>query len=119
MDENGNLNVEFKRRISPDQYGENLETVFRILQEKTGARIIWATTTLVPEGSAGRIPGDEELYNDRALEVLNQFPEFQLNDLYTFSLEMKSLQREANVHYFPEGSEKLGMLVAKIIKEHL
>ena len=37
---------------------------------------------------------------------------------YTSSVR-SMLEGIANVHYSPEGSEKLGMHVAKIIKEHL
>lgn len=119
VDENGKLNVEFERRISPVQYEENLKKVFGILEEKSDARVIWATTTLVPNGSEGRIPGDEVLYNEHSLNVLRQFPDIILNNLYQYSLEIKSFQREANVHYFPEGSEKLGARVASSILKNL
>ncbi len=119
MDEQGKLDVEFERRIAPDQYQANLEKIFGILEKETDAAVIWATTTMVPEGSAGRISGDVKLYNERSAEVLKKYPDFHLNDLYGYSLEIKSLQREANVHYLPEGYEKLGKEVAKIIKVHL
>lgn len=119
INDQGELDVKSPRRISPDQYQANLGKIFQILDSETDARIIWATTTLVPEGSAGRIPSDEKLYNGRSLSLLDEFPDIHLNDLYGFSLGISSLQREANVHYFPEGSEKLGLRVAEIIGELL
>ena len=119
VDENGDLDVQCERRISPDRYQANLEKVFGMLKNRTSAHVIWATTTFVPEGSAGRITGDEELYNRRSVDVLKQYPDFYLNDLYGYSLGIKSLQREANVHYFPDGYEKLGRQVARSIGERL
>lgn len=82
------------------------------LPNKTKAQIIWATTTYIPEGSAGRISGDEMLYNQVSLEVLKDFPEIQICDLYTASLDFKPLQLDANVHYLEEGYVRLGKVAA-------
>jgi hypothetical protein len=119
IDEDGKLNLEFERRISPEEYGENLEKIFRILEQNTEAVIVWASTTFVPEGSAGRITGDEILYNNTSMEVLQQFSDILINDLHTYSVGIKSFQREANVHYFPAGSAMLGSEVARVLGEIL
>jgi hypothetical protein len=41
-----------------DEYEKNLETLVQQL-EATGARLIWASTTVVPENEAGRFVGDD------------------------------------------------------------
>ena len=43
---------------TPEQYERNLETIVTQL-EKTGAKLIWASTTLVPDGEVGRFVGDD------------------------------------------------------------
>lgn len=119
LDENGNLNASNEQVIPPEEYRANLEKIFRILTETTSAKIVWATTTFIQEGSSGRISGDEKIYNQVSLEVLKEFPEIAVNDLYSKSLEIKSLQREANVHYTEEGYKKLGEAVANCIKKEI
>jgi len=115
VDEDGKLNTDYPRRISPENYGAYLEKIFRILEENTDAVIVWASTTFVPEGSEGRISGDEILYNKASLEVLKDFPNIMVNDLHAYSLGIKAFQREANVHYYPAGSAMLGSEVARVL----
>lgn len=38
--------------------------------EKAGAKLIWAGTTLVPEGESGRFAGDDVKYNTAAAAVI-------------------------------------------------
>ncbi|MCF8379016.1 MAG: SGNH/GDSL hydrolase family protein [Bacteroidales bacterium] len=116
IDENGKRNSSLERNNSPEVYRSNLRKIFEILTSTTEAQIIWASTTFIPEGSEGRISGDEVLYNQIALEVLKDFPEIQINDLYTASLDIKTLQQKANVHYLEKGYEKLGTVVADYLK---
>ena len=119
LDGHGELNRDFERVNSPEQYRENLEKVFTILQQDADAVIVWATTTVIPEGSSGRIPGDEILYNQVSMDVLKGFPDIFINDLHAYSLGIKSFQREANVHYHPAGYALLGGEVARVIGELL
>ncbi len=53
------------------EYTKNLETLLPMLKE-TGAKLIFATTTTVPEGEKKRIPGDENNYNAAALTVIQR-----------------------------------------------
>lgn len=115
VDEGGQLNRDYPRRISPENYSENLEGIFRILETNTDAVIVWASTTFVPEGSKGRISGDEILYNKASMDVLEAFPNIKFNDLHAYSLGIKSFQRDANVHYYPAGSALLGSEVARVL----
>ncbi|OPZ22109.1 MAG: GDSL-like Lipase/Acylhydrolase [candidate division BRC1 bacterium ADurb.BinA364] len=96
---------------SLEQYRANLEQIVERL-EKTGAKLIWASTTPVPEGAEGRIPGDEANYNAVAKEVMDAHG-VAIDDLWAFaSPRLKEIQREANVHFTEEGSQALAEQVA-------
>ncbi len=104
------------QQVPPAEYEKNLRTLVERLK-KTGATLIWRNTTPVPEGSSGRQVGDAVKYNEIAAKVMadNDIP---TDDLYTFAKEhMAEIQLPANVHFSPEGSEKLaGQVVAAIQK---
>jgi len=53
---NGRLDLTF------EEYQQNLRKLVRILKA-TGAELIWASTTPVPDGETGRFKGDEIKYN--------------------------------------------------------
>jgi hypothetical protein len=103
---------------SPDAYRANLEKYFQRL-EKTGASLIWASTTVVPEGAVGRIKGEEVAYNRIAAEVLQKHPGIRINDLYTLTNTNPGDQRPANVHFEEIGQERQAKQVALHIKEAL
>jgi hypothetical protein len=103
---------------SPDAYRANLEKYFQRL-EKTGASLIWASTTVVPEGAGGRIKGEEVAYNRIAAEVLQKHPGIRINDLYTLTNTNPGDQRPANVHFEEIGQERQAKQVALHIKEAL
>ncbi len=101
-----------------EQYEKNLETLVTRL-EKTGATLIFATTTPVPKGSAGRIVGDAAKYNSAARRVMRRH-RIQINDLYAVAKALPAdCKRKANVHYTPKGSKRLGAQVAESIREAL
>jgi lysophospholipase L1-like esterase len=109
-----------KHQVPVDQYEKNLRTLVKQLKA-TKARLIWASTTPVPEGklSPSRKPGDEVAYNAAARKVMdeNQIP---IDDLYALALpKLAELQTPANVHFTPKGSEVLGKHVAESIQSHL
>lgn len=54
-----------------DAYEANLEAIVTRLQ-RTGAKLVFATTTPVPEGARNRLPADAALYNERALRVMSR-----------------------------------------------
>jgi hypothetical protein len=107
-----------KQQVSPDQYRENLQKLVDQLVA-TGAKLIWRNTTPVPEGTVGRIPGDDKIYNEIAAEVMKKAG-IPVHDLYSYALaHQKELQLEANVHFSPQGSDALGEEVARVILETL
>lgn len=85
--------------------------------KKTGAMLIWATTTPVPDGAAGRLKGDDVIYNAAALKVMQGRP-IRINDLYAHVFpQLETYQRTRDVHYTAEGYAFLGRKVALAIQQ--
>lgn len=109
---------------SPDVYAKNLEALVARL-EKTGAKLIWATTTPVcPEPELNDLvvidSKTERVYRKAALKVMKKH-KIQVNDLYK---SMKPKQKEYavggnNVHFTSEGSRFLAEQVANEIRKNL
>jgi lysophospholipase L1-like esterase len=109
-----------KHQVGPEAYERYLCLLVERLK-KTGAKLIWASTTPVPEGkvSPTRVPSDVPLYNEIALKVMRENG-VQVDDLYAFALpRMKSIQQPVNVHFTPAGSNLLAEQVAKSIEPSL
>jgi lysophospholipase L1-like esterase len=101
-------------------YCENLENIVARLQQ-TGAWLVFATTTPVPEGvkSPFRAPSDPVRYNMAASEVMKNHG-VQVNDLYTFiQPRLAELQLPQNVHFTSKGSGALAEQVARAITTEL
>ena len=97
-------------------YVEQLARIVDAL-EATGARLVFATTTPVPEGikKPVRLPGDSVRYNAAALELMEERG-IPVNDLYTFVFERgDALMRHGDVHYTREGSAVLAGEVAATV----
>ena len=106
--------AEGKQQIPIDQYKRNLDELTKRLK-RTGATIIFATTTPVPEGASGRVPGDAKRYNDVALAIMRKH-KVSVNDLYTFAISrLDEIQRPHDVHFTQEGSRLLAEQVAQSI----
>jgi hypothetical protein len=107
------------RQVSDSDYEKNLELLVARMK-KTGAKLIFATTTPVPPGSAGRIQGEEKKYNEIALRVM-QKNGVTLDDLYSFCQpRLAEIQLpNNNVHFKPEGYKQLADQVAASILKSL
>ena len=103
---------------TPAEYQKNLREIIRYFKSVApNAKLIFATTTAVPEKSRGRRAGDAVLFNKAALEVLKDYPEIAVNDLYGLS---KPNQEEwwaspGNVHFNKNGTTAQGRQVAEEI----
>ena len=88
--------------------------------KKTKAKLIWAHTTTVPKGEAGRKVGDDDKYNEAAVRVMKKHG-IEINDLnaLTDSFPPELFTAPGNVHFKTEGSKKLGQAVAEKITEAL
>ena len=103
-------------QVPIDQYEKNLNELVRRLK-KTDARLIWCSTTPVPEGAKNRTKGDEVKYNAAARKIM-EANGVAVNDLYGFALpQLGKIQRRGDVHFSQEGSRTLaGQVAAAILK---
>jgi len=87
----------------------------------TGAKLVFATTTPVPEGplSPYRADADVVRYNEAALRVMKENG-VAVDDLYAFVKPQEAkVQLPANVHFNPEGYKALAEAVVKSIRAAL
>ncbi len=104
--------------VSVETYRSNLEKIVERLK-KTGARLIFATTTPVPGGAKSRTPGDVARYNEVARAVMRE-QGVQIDDLYSAVVESAyQYQKPQDVHFYPEGSDILANRVASSIRARL
>lgn len=110
--ETGHIQIDLKK------YEKNMEKIVLRLK-KTGAKLIFATTTPYPDNPEGplREAGQAKRYNEAALRLMKKH-RIPVNDLYSFALpRLKKLQRPNNVHFTEEGSKALAKEVAKHISK--
>jgi lysophospholipase L1-like esterase len=104
------------RQVPIDKYEQNLrELVARLKQ--TGARLIFASTTPVPDAkvSPARVNSDVIAYNKVAAKVMAEAG-IPTDDLYALAMpKLAAIQLPANVHYTPEGYKTLAEQVAECI----
>ena len=98
---------------SPEEYAANLRQIVDRLR-RTGARLIFATTTPVPAGTIGRVEGSELAYNAAATAVMRETG-VTVDDLHAFAVARPQLRRPKNVHFTPEGCLALADHVAATI----
>ena len=102
------------------KYEANLRTIVARLKD-TGAKLVWASTTPVPEGelTPKRTFGDGIAYNKVAAEVMRE-ERVPINDLYAFALpKLAEIQRPHDVHFTDEGSRVLAKQVEAAIVQAL
>jgi len=105
--------------VSLEDYEKNLEELVAKLKA-TGATLIWANTTVVPGGEAGRFVGDDEKYNAVALRVMERNGD-AIDDLWTLTkgFDGKYSLEPGDVHYTPEGYGKIATQVSAEIEKVL
>ena len=100
-------------QVPLDKYRENLEAIVQRL-EKTGARLVFATTTPFPKDVKGAVRDIDDVakYNEAALEVMKKH-KVEIDDLHAFILPLlEKLQEPQDVHFSKEGYEALAGEVA-------
>ena len=86
---------------SPAEYAANLRAIVTRLK-RTGARLIFATTTPVPGGTVGRVEASELAYNAAAEQVMRDTG-VPINDLHALVVAHPEFQLPKNVHFNPAG----------------
>lgn len=105
-------------QVSLEDYEKNLHTLVKEMKG-TDAKLIWCTTTPVPEGAQGRVAGEEAKFNKIAAKVMKE-EGVPTDDLCAHAQKkLKEIQLPANVHYTKEGSEYLARQVVSSIEKAL
>jgi lysophospholipase L1-like esterase len=107
-------------QVPLDEYKQNLRTIVKRLK-KTGARLIWASTT--PMGQeyikqGFRFESDILAYNVAAAEIMKQ-EGIPINDLYTLTKANIEKLVKDGVHFTDQGSDILAKAVANSIQREL
>jgi acyl-CoA thioesterase-1 len=107
-----------KPQVPLDEYQANLEKIVARLK-KTGAKLIWCSTTPMNHPDVYRLPEDVDRYNAVAKEVMEKNG-VQINDLnrkvHGFK---KPMWTPEGVHFTPEGYHELANSAAAVIEPAL
>lgn len=108
-----------RRQVPLDDYEKNLRQIVARLK-KTGAALVWCSTTPVPaKSSPPRSADDVVAYNAAARKVMEE-NQIAIDDLYGFALpRLDKIQIPSNVHFTREGSKVLAEQVSRSIAEAL
>ena len=109
-----------KRQVEAADYEANLRSLVATLKA-TGAKLIWATTTPIPEGELNpqRKFGQVPEYNAIAAKVMTENG-VTINDLNAWMTpRFEELHKPKDLHYTDAGSEHLAQKVAEAITQAL
>lgn len=109
-----------KRQVEPADYEANLRKLVAQMKA-TKAKLIWATTTPIPDGPLNppRTFGSVTEYNDIAAKVMKE-NDVAVDDMYgEIQPKLAKLQNPKDVHFTPAGSETLAKAVAASIEAQL
>lgn len=105
-----------EHQVSRGDYERNLRRIVERLRQ-TGARLVWASTTPVPDAKVDPPRSDSDVvrYNEAAARVMKDNG-IEIDDLYgLIRPRLAELQQPANVHFKPEGYSLLaGQVAARI-----
>lgn len=111
--------------VPRELYKASLEKQIAILR-KTGAKLIWCTTTPVPtdiKSQYARRKGAAKEFNAAALEVMARHPDILINDLHGTvegSPVFDGWRKTSDVHFYkPEEQKALGEAVVAAVRKAL
>ena len=104
---------------TPEQYEKSIKNIVNQLK-KTNAKLIWCTTTPVPEFEPGRRQGEEIKYNKIAAKIMKD-NNIEINDLHSYALlKLPGIKLiKGDVHFTPEGYTYLAKKVADSIENSI
>lgn len=113
-----------KHQVELEEYKANLKKILDRITKETKATVLFALTTPVLDDRHqankpfDRLDKDVKAYNRAAAEVLREFPEIRVNDLYTVAskLDLEKALVKDGVHFTPQASQALGRRVAEFIR---
>lgn len=112
--------VNGKVTFTIDEYASNLDSLITKIKELTDAKLIFVTTSFVPEEETGRFSSDPEKYN-AAAKVVMQKHGVPVNDIYEDSKAIHKVHGigSNDVHYTEKGSVELGKLIVGVMEKEL
>ena len=102
------------------EYASNLDSIVTFMQSITEAKLIFVTTTYVPEKEAGRYKEDAIKYNAAAKKVMEKYG-LVVHDVYNESIPIhyKFGKGVDDVHYSEEGYKKLADLITDFLRKEM
>jgi lysophospholipase L1-like esterase len=109
-----------KITYSIDDYASNLDSIVSVLKNKSRAKLIFVTTTYVPEQESGRFTQDAIRYNDIAKQIMKKHS-VTIHDIYKKSVAIHNKHGKGanDVHYTQEGYRQLGKGIANFLEEEI
>ena len=120
LNEKGELAAPDKgKQVTPlPDYEKNFQQLVERLK-KSGAKVIWCSTTPVPEGAKGRVKDSEVEYNKVAAKIARANG-IAIDDLHAVAKARQAeIQKPHDVHFTAEGSKVLAKAVADSIEQAL
>ena len=107
------------RNTSIADYTNRLETIIARL-EKTGAKLVWASTTPIPDDPKQKQTAASIIDRNQAAAAIMKQHNIPVDDLFAaITPHLGEYQRPNDVHFKDEGYDFLGQQVAKAISEQL
>jgi len=103
--------------VPVDEYRANLEKIVARLQ-KTGATLVWCSTTPVADGLPHRKPADITRYNDVAKDIMSRH-QIRVSDLYAAVERSGKPKFRDGVHFTLEGCQEMANYLSRPIAEAL
>ena len=106
--------------FSVDDYAANLDSIVTILKKISDAKLIFVTTTYVPEEEGGRYAKDVKKYNRAAKEVMKKH-DVLVNDIYkeSIGIHKRNGTGSDDVHYTEKGYEQLAKIIGAYLEKTL
>ena len=106
--------------FSVDEYRSNLDSIVQILKSDTDARLIFVTTSYVPENEAGRFKKDPKIYNKAAKKVMrdHSVPVYDIYKKTRFIHKSYGVGKD-DVHYTEKGNQLLAELIIDQLEEEI
>lgn len=103
-----------------EEYAANLDSLVTFIKSKTDAKLIFVTTSFVPEDEAGRFTSDVKKYNAAAKVVMKKH-EVEINDIYKQSVKIHEDygKGSSDVHYSSKGYQKLSESISSFLEKEI
>jgi hypothetical protein len=106
------------RNTKPKEYAKRLEEIV-VRLKKTGAKLLWASSTPLSEGTMKFKRGMMPPKNEIAASIMKKHG-IPVNDLYKVALPLiEKFQNKDGCHFKEEGNVELGKAVAAVIGKEL